>query len=841
MILGDDGKYYLGEGKQVEITSNLIYQIYSEISQSFFSENSINFSMDIEGKNYNFLYENNTLFYVGNKSKYQIKIQSVKIIFRVKNQDHIRYIFTYEQFEKNLTFFKISFPWSEDTIVTKNKIIESIKKNDKRFSIIIENIDFKSLKNPNVTKLNKFNDLSKYISYYLKGEINIEKYEEKEFLDQNLFAIDPQDEIEFFIPIERRLFLDDILFEFKDGKKEYFFTGLHSIGKTFTLLAFNFIKQSAIKTAYFNLETLKKRKKFFEIIIYESQNLFDSKEEWENAFLSLKNKINDTKNFLRILFNLIKLLAEKYIKKDINYIIILDQIKFENVEDNEYKEINSIRDFVKNTNNLYLIGCCSINYKGVKEILFYNWTRTNEEPNEKKIPILNYINSWKFNNENTINNSNKYLNLLGNIPRFKNIETKLNSKIVNLFLKKTKEKFLKFYGLKNFLEFEKIENIPVLKSFDQKADFLQELDKIPFKYFEIYEDKNMFDFSCPLIKRAIEELLEENELNKQITDNNCELGWYFAKRVIYSIRTKNLIPEKCYIDNSYLIPTIFLPHKVEGLDLKENSLFYFEYCNVRRYDSAIYLGTKQALILIQISIKKPEKKLDEYNLNNFQKDLEDIQRFLKINKLKIKNYYLVFILEHSYYKKKENIAKIDERGFSYILYDLEDNKFQGKLSDNLFEITNTINSNLDINIIANSFEFGIIDGSFNYKYLGRFHKYYVEKNWSLERFFNEIFDEAEKYEFKKISELEFSKFYLWNFDTTYLQALNPLIPRSDKILLLNYQDYNIYYGSGISQSDFTWHCFDMMKREKKYVKKKNYYLTMECFLFLYRKNAYPKK
>ena len=281
----------------------------------------------------------------------------------------------------------------------------------------------------------------------------------------------------------------------------------------------------------------------------------------------------------------------------------------------------------------------------------------------------------------------------------------------------------------------------------------------------------MFDFSCPLIKRAIEELLEENEINKQIINDNCECGldWYFEKRVIYSIRTKNIIPEKYYIDNSYLIPTIFLPYKIEGLDHKENSFFYFEYCNVRRYNSAIYLGTKQVLILIKISFKKPGNNLDEYNFNNFQTDLEDIQRFLKINKLKVKNYYLVFILEHSNYKKKENIIKINERGFSYILYDLENNKFQGKLNDNLFEIKNKINSTLDINIIANSFEFGIINGSFNYKNMGKFHKYYVEKNWSLERFFNEIFDEVEKNEFEKISELEFSKFYLSSFNSIYLQ------------------------------------------------------------------------
>jgi len=242
MILSDDGKYYLGEGTNVEITSNLINQIYNEISQNFFFGDSITFAMDFEGKIYNFLYEDNTLFYVEQKNKYQIKTQNVKIIFRVENQEHLRYIFTYEQFVKNLNFFQISFPWSEDIVVTKNKIIESIEKNDNRCLIIIENIDFKSLENPNALYLDKFGDLSKYIRYYLKGEINIEKYEEKYFLDKNVFKIDIQNKIEFFTPTERMIFLDDILARFKNGKKEYFFTGLHSLGKTFTLLSFNFIK-----------------------------------------------------------------------------------------------------------------------------------------------------------------------------------------------------------------------------------------------------------------------------------------------------------------------------------------------------------------------------------------------------------------------------------------------------------------------------------------------------------------------------------------------------------------------------------------------------------------------
>ena len=299
---------------------------------------------------------------------------------------------------------------------------------------------------------------------------------------------------------ERKKFTDEIIAGFRNGAKEFFFTGLKSIGKTFTLLIFNFIKQNSIKTTYFNLEALNKEKDFIKIIIYESQTLFDNKEDWKDAFVLLKNKINDSKNFLRIILNLIQLLANKYMKKGIEYIIILDQIKFKKIEDNVYKDICSIREIVQNTKNLYLIGCCSLNYKGVKEILFFNFSKTKESPNINKIPKLIYINSSKFADKKENQVSNKYLNLFGDNLRFRNIENKLNPKIINLFLKKTKEKLLKFYVTHEFIQFEKIENIPVLNNFKQTTDFLDELNKIPFKYFEIFEKKNMFDFSCPLIK-----------------------------------------------------------------------------------------------------------------------------------------------------------------------------------------------------------------------------------------------------------------------------------------------------------------------------------------------------
>ena len=135
----------------------------------------------------------------------------------------------------------------------------------------------------------------------------------------------------------------------------------------------------------------------------------------------------------------------------------------------------------------------------------------------------------------------------------------------------------------------------------------------------------MFDFSCPIIKRAIEELLEKNELKEKILDINYELDWFFEKAVIYTIRVTNLLVNKYYIDNSYLITTIFLPYEIKNLDLNENSLFYFDYCNIRRYNCAIYLCSEKALLLIKISKRIPKNKLDEYNNINFLKDLEDIK------------------------------------------------------------------------------------------------------------------------------------------------------------------------------------------------------------------------
>ena len=847
MYIDEDGIYCIGKEKKLKITRELIDKLYKELSRPLYISNeSLIYTVNVEEKVYKFTFlkENyNLLTYIDENGKwYTVENRAASFIFRVKGQDNERDIFSYKQYEKNLEIFNYSFPWSEDNILTKSFIENKIFENDGRYPIIVVDINFNELKKSENNIVNSFKDLSKYINFYLKDEVELEKYEENNFIDKNIFKIEPDSKINVFFRDNRKLFTDSIINKFIKGTKDFFFTGLHSIGKTFTLLLFKSEIHEQIIKVYFNMEALK-TEKFLEIIIYESQKLFDNENKWKDAFIQLKNKISDSNNHLNILYNLIKLFVQKYAKKEIKYVIILDQIKFEKIEDEEYNFINSVRKVIKSSNNVHLIGCCSINYKGVKDILFYNWNKEEKEEKEEKeddkkeeeeeenIPELFYVRQSEFFGEK-INESNKYLNLLGNIPRFKNIENKLNSKIVNLFLKKIKEKFFKFYGLNEFYKFKKIENIPVTKKFKNMKDFLDKLQKIPFKYFEIDLTQRMFDFSCPIIERAIKEILEEYELKEKAVDNNIELGWYFEKRVIYALRVTNLLDNKYYIDNSYLIPTIFLPHKIEDLNQKENSFFYFEFCNVKRYDCAIYLGKEKALLLIQISIRKPKYKLDEYS-NNLQGDLEDLQRFIKKNNLKVNKYYLLFILLYSNYVKEENLTEIRDSGFSYILYDLADNKFKGKIENNLFEIPNTINSRIDYDIDENYFMFGKDNYSFDFEYKGKYHKYYVEKNFSLERFFNEIFDEIIKEEFKKITKFDFSGFYLKSYKSCYFKIF--IEDMKEKHLLLNFKNGKIFYGSGTSKKDFSWHSYDLISREKKYIKNEGYYLTMDCFHFKNKK------
>ena len=93
-----------------------------------------------------------------------------------------------------------------------------------------------------------------------------------------------------------------------------------------------------------------------------------------------------------------------------------------------------------------MIGCCSINYKGVKNILFKKWFRVDHSSEDID---LHYIRTIIKDEE--YRDKNKYLKILGNLPRYMNINNLLNKKLVNVIIKKIKSKVINFYNKRELL------------------------------------------------------------------------------------------------------------------------------------------------------------------------------------------------------------------------------------------------------------------------------------------------------------------------------------------------------------------------------------------------------
>ena len=853
MILAENGILYLDKEKTIEYTFELVNSFYDEIKKNKGVEEKITFTKEINKKTFEFSYECFEIF-LNNEKKDKILISGIKIEFKVgkgdKKESFIRHIFSFEQYKKNLEYFKISFPWSNQMNISDQKIKQLIEEDfssEIRF-ITIQDINFDNLIKQKIQHISKYNDLSIFISYYLKSKINIKNYEEKDFFDEKDFEIAPDSEFELYNSAIRDNIYRIINICIKHNEKEVFFTGLPSIGKSFSLLVFNSIKQENIRKAYFNLEILneKKNENFFEIIIYESQALFKNIQEWKEAFFTLKDRINDSRNYLIIIAELIELISSKYYENNCKYLFILDQIKFKEIGDDEYEIIDKIRKLVIGKDNLILIGCCSLNYKGVKDLLFYQWFK--EEIKYKKNnndflapPNLEFLNALQNGNIQEDVNKNEYLMLLGNMPRFRNNIERLNQKIVNICCKKIKKKMIKFYNIEQLFDYKQLEYIPVGKTFENNKIFKEELERIPFKYFQINFNENSFDYSYPIVKVAIKELLEEKEFEHYIATNDCvKRDWIFEQKVIFKIRTSHILSDKYYIDNSYLIPTIYLKHKVENLNPSENSLFYFEFCNVKRYDAAIYFGEKKTLLLIQISTNKPKNTLEEYNETNFENDIDEIQKFIKENKLKVSNYELLFIFDHEKYKKSEINKNIHDYDFIFYFFNSKKKEFYGELNHfyhiQLKKNYENYNTNLKDNTI---FIFGKVNDSFDYNYKKKYHKYYAEKGMSVKRFLYEVFGNDISSEFYLEFNKETSDYILFGLGHTITPFYDRHIPKNNKIFLLNYEDDFIFYGFGANsmKKEITFYKYSIISRNHSKIKKID---CNSCFVFIDKKIEYPK-
>ena len=205
------------------------------------------------------------------------------------------------------------------------------------------------------------------------------------------------------------------------------------------------------------------------------------------------------------------------------------------------------------------------------------------------------------------------------------------------------------------------------------------------------------------------------------------------------------------------------------------------------------------LLLLQISKLISESKLNKYNKDNFQKDLDGIQKFIKINKLDVKDYFLLFVLDEDNYRKSENCKVIEKFNLKYCLCNSDKNCFVEK-PKNFNKIDyyekNKINLNDDDSKL---FEFGIRDYSFIYDNLQGIFSLYAEKGMTFKDFIEQTLEEnvIEKFrEFIKIEEEQYllSKIY-------YLITKNykeDLFETKDKtnILFFNLSNNIIYLGKG---------------------------------------------
>ena len=177
------------------------------------------------------------------------------------------------------------------------------------------------------------------------------------------------------------------------------------------LLLISKLNDKIRRYAYFNLKTLEKNKKYFEVVACESRNLFDNNQDWEETFRRVLDENYD--GIYSIICELIKICGEKDNESNIKYCFILDEIEFDSTFENKinFKNINYIRNSISKTNNCYLLGCCSLSNDKVKYLLLNQRYYYNGENSF----YLEYFTSFIHNDIDKQIKDNKYLKMLGNL------------------------------------------------------------------------------------------------------------------------------------------------------------------------------------------------------------------------------------------------------------------------------------------------------------------------------------------------------------------------------------------------------------------------------------------
>ena len=762
MYLNEAGTYYFDQEFQYKLTEELFKEM---LNKRYIQCNN---------KIFFIIKENSTILVTTEDSESKptaLNKEPKKIKFLLKDKTEEKTIYSQKQLNKIFEYYKIDFPIYDNQLLSEEGFGECYYSISKIANFDFEEV-FEEKTNIEIKIFNKerlsFRDLSKYINLYVKSNIDINNYVEKNYIKFSEF--DPNSLFNYYEHKNRKKFTST--FEFLAfSLKEQFLTGPHGIGKTFSLLYFlisnkmengpldseeleNKMKKLRNKyqiyKAYFNLETLSKQKNYIEIIIYETRYLFNNKKDYQDFYKDIYNKLAN-KNYLLFIFTIFENFAKLY--SDKNVIIILDQFKYK--EEKDIDDLNEIRDLVKNSSNLYLIVCSSLNYKGVKNSLIFYLNKNNHN---KRIPNFKLYN--RLTDNQLLFQNDKNLEKLKYLPRYCEVKNALTQKVLNLLKKKIKEKIIKFYEYKESEMIKNLEKLVVDKILD-KDQFEDILKTFPIKYLEIDLENRKFNYLYPLSKIAIDELIYSHKIKERISDNKSEQGWIFENVLFNYISETNIFLD-FYIDKSYKVDTIFNEEILPSdFSLDENTLFSFKFSNVKRYDGAIYFGGKKIFVLIQASIHKTEKSLKKYTEKNMLNDLLEIQPFLSQNKINPTHYYLLFIFEYDNYSNNKNYLKtLKNFNFQYIYFDsskleIKKNSFSKFKYEINFE--NSLKEKTYQQIDKKKRFIFIKDYNFeelNNNYFGPI--YYAYKGMTFYDFIDEIFEDLRERD-EKFSDNEFKE------------------------------------------------------------------------------------
>ncbi len=707
MILSEDGRYFFDLAYYYPYTNELHSQIISKLFGEPFNSTGIYSYSLIKGDIiFTFINDTNCVKVTSllNPKETILRIDPLELTIELtENQTEEIIAFSDVQFEAILKSRGIKYSTANSIILT-NQLKEVIYDSVNEMKLEIKNIPLEKIFSEPKETNNVFGKFSKYISLYMKTKFDVKDFPENKYFKESDFLIKKEDSFDYYYTAgDKRSKIIKYLFNIVKKGKTHFITGPHGIGKTFTLLAFlAYSKPKEIRYIYLNLDILKKEKNKMMIFFYEARNLFDNEEEFINAFKYIQDNLkmsslkSQRKNFflnlkdelLSIVICLVEYIDLEKSKKNPNlmFAIIIDQFKYINDDEYNCRLLIKLKEIIDAKKCFSLIVCSSLNYNGIKNNLINS--------------ILNIQNKSKFffELENEIcdklymKKPNEFLKLLGYLPRYCQNQKLINKKYINLMKKIIKKKFFKFYSNIFINKHIDAEDLMIIRlkyikakrncqlTNDEMIDFIREN---PIKYFNLNLENISFDYLFPLIEIIIDEIILSKELQNSYHGllNEAQKGWYFEHIFFDTIKKHNVF-HNYYIENIILIKTIFKKEKIKNFDKNANTLFCFSISNVKRYDGVIYIAENESVILTQVSINKPKRKLDEYTEKNMGEDIKKMQKFFKSNGISPKKYYLVFILDYAnYHGDDEKLQILKTYKYNYCFFNTKLDEIEYEFKD----------------------------------------------------------------------------------------------------------------------------------------------------------------